>query len=103
MKRPALKAAHAALLIALAVCVPMARAGEGHDHGSEAPAAASQALPRFTAVSEAFELVGVLSGNGSPCPFMTARFASVDLILRRIPSSVIHDTRAECTSEHSSR
>ena len=40
-----------------------AHAGEGHDHGSEAPAAAGQALPRFTAVSEAFELVGVLSGK----------------------------------------
>lgn len=40
-----------------------ASAGEGHDHGSEAPAAAGQALPRFTAVSEAFELVGVLSGK----------------------------------------
>lgn len=38
-------------------------AGDGHDHGSEAPAAVGQALPRFTAVSEAFELVGVLSGK----------------------------------------
>ncbi|WP_428414976.1 hypothetical protein [Methylibium sp.] len=40
-----------------------AHAGDGHDHGGEAPAAAGQALPRFTAVSEAFELVGVLSGK----------------------------------------
>jgi hypothetical protein len=38
-------------------------AGEGHDHG-EAPAAATGlVLPRFTAVSELFELVGVLDGK----------------------------------------
>ena len=38
-------------------------AGEGHDHG-EAPAAASgPALPRFTATSDMFELVGVLDGQ----------------------------------------
>jgi hypothetical protein len=41
----------------------MAMAGEGHDHGDSAPAASSTALPRFAAVSEAFELVGVLSGK----------------------------------------
>jgi hypothetical protein len=35
----------------------------GHDHGDAAPAAVGQALPRFSAVSEAFELVGVLSGK----------------------------------------
>ena len=45
MKRPALKAARAALLIALTVCVPMARAGEGHDHG-DAPAAPSANGPQ---------------------------------------------------------
>jgi hypothetical protein len=38
-------------------------AGEGHDHGDAAPAAVGQALPRFSAVSETFELVGVLSGK----------------------------------------
>lgn len=38
-------------------------AGDGHDHG-EAPAAASgPAKPRFTATSEAFELVGVVNGK----------------------------------------
>ncbi len=38
-------------------------AGEGHDHG-EAPAAASgPALPRFTATSDQFELVGVINGK----------------------------------------
>ena len=35
-------------------------AGDGHDHGDTAPAATGTALPRFAAVSETFELVGVL-------------------------------------------
>jgi ABC-type nickel/cobalt efflux system permease component RcnA len=38
-------------------------AGPGHDHGDAAPAAVGQTLPRFSAVSETFELVGVLSGK----------------------------------------
>lgn len=38
-------------------------AGKGHDHGDAAPAATGVALPRFTAVSETFELVGVLDGK----------------------------------------
>ena len=37
-----------------------AAAGPGHDHGDAAPAATGKALPRFAAVSETFELVGVL-------------------------------------------
>ncbi len=37
-------------------------ASEGHDHG-DAPLIAGPAQPRFAAVSEAFELVGVLSGK----------------------------------------
>lgn len=41
----------------------MAQAGEGHDHGDEAPSAAGPALPRFAATSELFELVGVLDGK----------------------------------------
>lgn len=48
-----------ALLLTL---VPPARAEEGHGH--DAPAADSgPALPRFSAVSEAFELVGVVNGK----------------------------------------
>lgn len=39
------------------------RAGEGHDHGEAPAAAAGPALPRFTANSELFELVGVLKGR----------------------------------------
>lgn len=38
-------------------------AGDGHDHGVAAPAATGPALPRFAAVSEVFELVGVLNGR----------------------------------------
>ena len=53
----------AALLVAAVLVTPPAWAGEGHDHGDAAPAVAGQALPRFTAVSETFELVGVLSGK----------------------------------------
>ena len=40
-----------------------AQAGDGHDHGDAAPAATGTALPRFAAVSETFELVGVLDGK----------------------------------------
>jgi hypothetical protein len=50
------------LVAALIVAAP-AWAGEGHDHGGAALAAVGQALPRFTAESEVFELVGVLSGK----------------------------------------
>ncbi len=53
----------AALLFAAAFLGSPALAGEGHDHGDAAPAAVGQALPRFSAVSETFELVGVLSGK----------------------------------------
>ncbi len=42
---------------------PAARAGAGHDHGDAAPVPSGPALPRFAAVSEAFELVGVVRGK----------------------------------------
>jgi hypothetical protein len=53
----------AALLVATTILGSPAWAGEGHDHGDVAPATGGQALPRFSAVSETFELVGVLSGK----------------------------------------
>lgn len=54
----------AALGLSLSLLAGMpARAGDGHDHGEAAPAAAGTSLPRFTAVSELFELVGVLDGK----------------------------------------
>jgi hypothetical protein len=53
----------AALCAAAILVSSPAWAGPGHDHGDAAPAAVGQALPRFSAVSETFELVGVLSGK----------------------------------------
>lgn len=55
------------LALAAASALLMARPavaddGHGHDHGSDAPTAAGTAPPRFAAVSELFELVGVLDG-----------------------------------------
>ncbi len=51
------------LAVALLGAGVPAGAGEGHDHGTTAGAAVGPALPRFAAVSEAFELVGVLDGK----------------------------------------
>ena len=49
---------------ALTIFVAMpAVAGEGHDHGAAPSSAAGTALPRFAAVSELFELVGVVNGR----------------------------------------
>ena len=42
---------------------PAVRAGDGHHHGDAAPVASGPALPRFAAVSETFELVGIVSGK----------------------------------------
>jgi hypothetical protein len=56
------------LLIAIwaaltALVMPTALAGEGHDHGEAPAAAGGAAAPRFSAVSETFELVGILNGK----------------------------------------
>lgn len=61
MKTSSLLAAFAA--IAALLMPPLVHAGEGHDHGDAAPTSTGPALPRFTAVSETFELVGVLNGK----------------------------------------
>lgn len=53
----------AASLVAAVLVATPAWADEGHDHSDAAPAAAGQALPRFAAESELFELVGVLDGQ----------------------------------------
>ncbi len=51
-------------LVAALFCTGMPSiAGDGHDHGDAAPTASGSALPRFTATSETFELVGVLDGK----------------------------------------
>lgn len=51
------------LAAVLAGFTPQALAGEGHDHGDAPAPMAGPALPRFTAVSELFELVGVVDGE----------------------------------------
>jgi hypothetical protein len=54
----------AALLVSVAIAWPtVAQAGPGHDHGEAAPTPSGPAQPRFSAVSETFELVGVLNGK----------------------------------------
>jgi hypothetical protein len=50
-----------ALLLSTAAFCSWADAG--HDHGDAPVAASSTAKPRFTATSEAFELVGVVNGK----------------------------------------
>lgn len=54
-----------ALYAALLLFALSAWAGEGHDHGHDhdAPATHGPASPRFAAISETFELVGVLEGQ----------------------------------------
>lgn len=42
---------------------PMAIAGAGHDHGEAAPQTQGAALPRFVAVSEDLEMVGIVNGK----------------------------------------
>jgi hypothetical protein len=56
-----LLAAFCAALLLLASAP--ARADAGHDHGAAPAAPSGPALPRFTAVSDTFELVGVLDGK----------------------------------------
>jgi hypothetical protein len=50
--------------VVVAVCAIPALAADEHGHDHDAPAASSgTALPRFSAVSEVFELVGVVNGR----------------------------------------
>lgn len=51
------------LALLLTLFIPLAIAGPGHDDGDTAPQATSSALPRFTAVSENLELVGIVNGK----------------------------------------
>jgi hypothetical protein len=55
----------AATLLALIITLlsALAMAGPGHDHGDAAPPAQGTALPRFVAVSEDLEMVGILNGK----------------------------------------
>lgn len=61
-----MKLLHSLVAIPLAILIlapKLAMAGDGHDHGEAAPTATGPALPRFAAVSDLFELVGVLNGK----------------------------------------
>ncbi len=60
-----MKRLKALCVAALVVATPFtSRADAGHDHGAPVPADAAGAGPiRFSAVSETFELVGVLNGT----------------------------------------
>lgn len=51
----------ALLLLSSTLFSPAPLAGPGHDHGQTATPSSGSALPRFTATSEAFELVGILN------------------------------------------
>lgn len=50
----------AVILTTVALC---GWAGDGHDHGEAPAAAGGPTKPRFTATTEAFELVGVVNGK----------------------------------------
>ena len=62
-RKPFLCTAQFALLALLATVFPFSWAGEGHDHGEAPAAVGGPAKPRFTATSDAFELVGVVDGK----------------------------------------
>jgi membrane fusion protein, heavy metal efflux system len=57
---PALRSIFAAFIFTLSLS---AHAGEGHDHGDAAPAAAGLASPRVSTHSDLFELVGIVDHN----------------------------------------
>ena len=63
---------------------PMAIAGAGHDHGEAAPQTQGTALPRFVAVSEDLEIVGIV--NGKQLTIYLDRFTD---------NSPVHDAQIE--------
>ena len=56
-------AALVALVLSLLSPLAMVMAGASHDHGEAAPQAQGTALPRFVAVSEDLEMVGIVNGK----------------------------------------
>ena len=59
-----IQSAVAALMaLTLLLLSPMALAGAGHGHGAADSKFSGSALPRFAAVSEEFELVGIVEGQ----------------------------------------
>ena len=57
------RAGAAICFIAVMLLAPLAHAGEGHDHGDQAPVAAGTALPRVSSHSDLFELVGIVDAG----------------------------------------
>ena len=51
------------LALTFTLLSPLTMAGPGHDHGEAAPQAQGTALPRFVAVSEDLEMVGIVNGK----------------------------------------
>lgn len=86
------------LALVLGLLSPAVHADAGHDHG-EAPAAAGPALPRFAAISNLFELVGVLDGQklalyldhaGDNSPVKEAQL-ELDIAGTRVPVTRVAD------------
>ncbi len=50
-------------ILFLSFITPLAIAGAGHDHGEAAAQAQGRALPRFVAISEDLEMVGIVNGK----------------------------------------
>ncbi|MDP1693812.1 MAG: hypothetical protein Q8L49_18005 [Burkholderiaceae bacterium] len=63
MQLPSFRPAARVLAMAALLAAPGVQADAGHDHGAAAPNASSPGLPRFTATSELFELVGIVNGT----------------------------------------
>lgn len=63
LKNPLIAWTGAVLALSFSLSLSSTWASEGHDHGEAPVAASGPALPRFAAVSELFELVGVVNGK----------------------------------------
>jgi hypothetical protein len=63
LRNALLIASWAAVITLAALVTPTVLAGDGHDHGEAPAATGGTAAPRFSAVSETFELVGILNGK----------------------------------------
>lgn len=75
------KALTAMFLISSLFTVVPAYAGDGHNHGEEAPAASASAItPRFSAHSDVFEAVGLL--NGDELSILIDRYGSNEPVLQ---------------------
>lgn len=61
--KPTTSTAAMFLALVFALLNPLAIAGPGHDHGETATQASGSSLPRFAAVSEDLELVGIVNGK----------------------------------------